>query len=91
MPYLFTEDNIKRFFETCDSIKSQKEKPCKCKSLVLPAYFRFLYCCGVRTGEARLFKTDDVDLTQGCADIINTKGGKSRRLFLSNELTILPN
>jgi len=84
MPYLLSEDNIERLFKTCDRITPQKENPGK--PLVLPAYFRFLYCCGVRTGEARLLKTDDVNLVQGHADIINTKGGKCRRLFLSNEL-----
>lgn len=84
MPYLLNEDKIKKFLETCDRITPQKEDPGK--PLVLPAYFRFLYCCGVRTGEARLLKTDDVNLVQGYTDIINSKGGKCRRLFLSNEL-----
>ncbi|MDD4495666.1 MAG: tyrosine-type recombinase/integrase [Eubacteriales bacterium] len=84
MPHLLSEDEIEKFFGTCDRITPQKENPGK--HLVLPAYFRFLYCCGVRTSEARLLKIDDVNLVQGYADIINTKGGKCRRLFLSNEL-----
>lgn len=84
MPHLLSEDEIEKFFGECDRITPQKENPGK--HLVLPAYFRFLHCCGVRTSEARLLRTDDVNLFQGYADIINTKGGKCRRLFLSNEL-----
>lgn len=84
MPYLLSEEEIKKFFGTCDRITPQKENPGK--HLVLPAYFHFLYCCGVRTGEARLLKADDVNLIQGYGDINNTKGGISRRLFFNNDL-----
>jgi len=84
MPYLLSEDKIEKFFLACDKIKPSKENPCK--PLVLPAYFRFLYCCGVRTGEARLLKMKDVNLSQGFIDIMKTKGGHCRRLFLSHEL-----
>ncbi len=74
MPDLLNEDKIKKFLETCDRITPKKEDPGK--PLVLSAYFRFLYCCGARTSEARLLKTDDVNLVQGYTDIIDTKGGK---------------
>lgn len=84
MPHLLSEDEIKKFFGACDRITPQKENPGK--YLVLPAYFRFLHCCGARTSEARLLRTDDINLFQGYADIVNTKAGKCRRLFLSNDL-----
>jgi integrase/recombinase XerD len=84
MPHLLSKDEIQKFFGACERITPQKKNPGK--DLVLPVYFHFLHCCGVRTSEARLLRTVDVNLFQGYVDIINTKGGKSRRLFLGNDL-----
>ncbi len=84
MPYLFSDDKVKKFFSACDTMRPSKEIPCR--ALVLPAYFRFLYCCGVRTGEARVLRVEDTNLPQGYVDIIKAKGFKSRRLFIKDEL-----
>jgi len=52
MPHFFTRDEIIRFFHACDTLAPRKEN--RVRHLVLPMYFRLLYCCGVRTVEARL-------------------------------------
>ena len=53
---------------------------------MLPALYRFLYCCGVRCGEARKLKCENVHLKEGYVDILDTKSHRDRRLYLSEEL-----
>lgn len=52
----------------------------------MPVLFRFLYCCGVRTCEARLLLVEDVGLEKGYVDILKSKGLKDRRLYLPQDL-----
>lgn len=82
--YLMTENEIRQFFIECDSFvlnhKSQGSPH------ALPALFRFLYCCGVRCGEARKLKCENVHLNFGYVDILQSKAHRDRRLFLSDEL-----
>ena len=87
IPYLFTEDEIGAFFKACDTVVLGKSH--QGRHLVIPVYFRFLYCCGVRTCEARLLKTESVNLKEGYADILKSKGLKDRRLYLPPDLISL--
>jgi len=83
--YLMSDSEIEAFFIACD-----KEMLCRKHSggpYVFPALFRFMYCCGVRCLEARRLKCKDVHLEDGYIDIVQSKGYKDRRLFLSDELT----
>jgi len=83
-PYFFTDDEIDLFFEECDNIKPLKAYPGR--ELVVPALFRVLYCCGLRCKEARILKYKDVHLKDRYFDVIQSKGPKSRRIFISVEL-----
>lgn len=83
-PYFFTPDEVSTFFNYCDSIVKRKESPGR--ELVVPAIFRLLYCCGLRCREARLLLCSNVCLEQRYMDIIQSKGPKSRRIFISTEL-----
>ena len=87
IPHFFTDDEIIRFFNACDTLNSRKEN--LVRHLVLPMYFRLLYCCGVRTGESRLLLRKNVNLHNGYIDIIHSKGPKDRRLFLPEDLRLL--
>ena len=49
--YLLNEDEIKLFFEECDKFVLRHKS--NGRPYVLPALYRFLYCCGVRCREAR--------------------------------------
>ena len=53
---------------------------------VYPALYRFLYCYGARCGEARHLRCENVHLNDGYLDILQSKGHRDRRLFLSDEL-----
>lgn len=83
-PYFFTEGEITAFFTECDGIKADLHL--KGRHLVLPAVFRLLYCCGLRCKEARTLARRNVHLDEGCLDIIQSKGPRSRRVHISKEL-----
>lgn len=84
-PYLFTDDEIKAFFIACDSLSHDYHVPKR--HLVLPAMYRLLYCCGLRCKEARTLKIENVHLAENYIDILQSKGPKSRRLFITQELS----
>lgn len=84
-PYFFTSEEIKHFFGKCDLIKPHPSF--KGRELALPAMLRLLYCCGMRCKEVRTILCDDVHL-EGCfLDVKQSKGPKSRRIYISGELS----
>jgi len=83
-PYFFTEDEITAFFRECDRITDVPHL--KGRHLVLPAIFRLLYCCGLRCKEARTLARENIHLDQGYFDILQSKGPKSRRVYISEGL-----
>lgn len=87
MPHFFTDDEIVRFFNICDTLSPRKEN--LVRHLVLPMYYRLLYCCGVRTCEARLLMRKNVNLDKGYIDIFHSKGLKDRRIFIPIDLRSL--
>lgn len=82
--YLMMETEIQRFFTECDQYVLRYNA--QGRPYVLPALYRFLYCCGVRCAEARKLKCSDVHLEDGYVDILQAKAHRDRRLFLSSEL-----
>lgn len=82
--YLLSENEIQVFFKECDSYVLRHNA--LGRPYVLPAFYRFLYCCGVRCAEARNLKCKDVHLDKGYVDILKSKAHKDRRLFLSDAL-----
>lgn len=87
VPYFFTDQEIYLFFKACDSV--ERHPNYTGRELVLPLLFRFLYCCGVRTLEASSLLYANVHLENGYVDIIQSKGPKSRRIFLGQELIVV--
>lgn len=83
-PYFFTDREIASFFKECDRMPD--EPHLKGRHIMFPAMFRLLYCCGLRCKEARTLARKNVHLTQGYLDILQSKGPKSRRVYISDEL-----
>jgi integrase/recombinase XerD len=83
--YLMSENEIQSFFNNCDSYVLKRNY--LGRPYVLPAIYRLLYCCGVRCGEARKLKCENVHLEESFIDIIQSKAHCDRRLFLSMEIT----
>ncbi len=84
VPHFFTAQEVAAFFMACDNLMPHGAM--HARHLVLPVFFRLLYCCGLRTGEARTLRVEDVDLQNGQIDIIMSKGCRSRRIPLPQDL-----
>lgn len=84
VPHFFTAQELAAFFMACDNLNPHGAM--HARHLVLPVFFRLLYCCGLRTYEARTLRVEDVDLRSGQIDIIDSKGRRSRRLPLPQDL-----
>ncbi len=69
--YLMTNDEIQAFFKECDSYVLRRRL--LGRPYVLPALYRFLYCCGVRCAEARKLKCTDAHLEDGYVDIMPSR------------------
>lgn len=82
--YLMTEAEIQSFFKECDQYVLRYKSTGRI--YVLPAIYRFMYCCGVRSAEVRQLKCQEVHLDKGYIDILWAKAHRDRRLFLSDEL-----
>lgn len=86
IPYILTEDEVRRTAEQFDSLPNKRSKHLPTRSIVFPAMFRTLYGCGLRRDEARLLLRSDVDLDNGLLLIRNAKDGKSRLIPMSDSL-----
>lgn len=84
VPHIFTDQELRAFFAEIDQCAVSPYSPAR--HLVIPVFFRVLYCCGLRLSEARLLKVEDVDLETGKLTIRQSKGNKDRNVMLSEEV-----
>lgn len=90
IPYVFTKDELKRFFRECDSIKvDRNHMSSKAKRATAPIFYRLLYSSGIRTTEARLLRRSDVALEKGVLSIEKTKGYGQHYVALHPSMTAL--
>lgn len=82
-PYIFSDDEISRFFMACDGLKTT---PRSVANHAFPALFRLLYGCGLRLDEALSLECRDVDLEVGRILIREPKNMCDRKLPLSSSL-----
>lgn len=85
MPYIYTVDELTRFFAQTDKCRFCYE--CPYRHLIMPVIFRMIYMCGLRVSEARLLKIADVDLENGILTIHHSKKDNSRLVPMSDLLT----
>jgi integrase len=84
VPYVFSDDELKAFFRSVDSIRPTPKK--WGRDIILPVLFRLMYCCGMRPGEPMRLKSSDVNLTSGDIYIRQAKGSKDRHITMSEDL-----
>ncbi len=75
VPHIFTDQELQAFFAEIDRCPVIPYSPAR--HFVIPVFFRVLYCCGLRSSEARLLKVEDVDLETGKLTIRQSKGNKT--------------
>lgn len=85
-PHIYTDDEIRRYFDAVDSYTTEKNRY---HSIQIPILFRLLYCCGTRIGETLMIRKKDVDLEAGVILLSETKNEKERYIVLSDELLSL--
>lgn len=84
IPYIYTDNELCRFFTETDKCKFVSE--CPYRHLVMPLLFRMIYSCGLRCSEARLLKVSDVDLSNGILSVVDGKNENSRLIPISSDL-----
>ena len=84
VPHIFSPEEIKAFFYGADHFEPHDKAPAR--HLVVPVFYRLLYCCGLRPSEARLILREDVDLAQGVLYIRESKGHKDRLVPVADDL-----
>lgn len=80
-PYLLNTDEIERFFAAAARLHAHS--PWQWQAT---AFFTLMHSCGLRTGEVRALRTEQVDLDLGRVDIIWSKGNRSRRLPVTDQV-----
>jgi integrase len=81
LPYIFTDDELQRFFEATDRFPGYSSSPLP--EYTVPVVFRLLYACGMRPQEVRLLKRADFNFEDGTIYIAETKRYKDRRLAVN--------
>jgi len=84
IPYIYTENELQRFFHQTDQCCYVGE--CPYRHLIMPIFFRMIYACGLRLSEARLLKIEDVDMDSGILSIYHSKKDNSRLVAISDDL-----
>ena len=82
--HIYTDEELKAFFYSVDHCPISSFTPNR--KYVAPVIFRLLYCCGLRSSEARLLKNEDIDLKTGKITIRESKGWKARIVYMSKDL-----
>ncbi len=82
VPHIFTDQELQAFFSQIDQCAVSPYSP-PARHLIIPVIFRLLYCCGLRSSEARLLNVEDVDLENGKLTIRHSKGNKDRSVMMS--------
>ena len=85
IPYIYTQDELSRFFAKTNQCRESGEFPHRHR--IMPVLFRMLYLCGLRVSEARLLKVGDVDLENGILHIQHSKKDNSRLVPMSDALS----
>ncbi|BCT74216.1 integrase [Sinomonas cyclohexanicum] len=81
-PFLLTNSQIERFFTAAADVTA--ESPWQWQAV---AFFTLMHSCGIRTGEARALQRGSVELETGHVTIVESKGRRSRRLPVTDEVT----
>jgi len=84
VPHIFTSRELSEFFKVVDACQVSPFSPGR--HLVIPVFFRLLYCCGLRSSEARMLQVSDVDFKSGLVFIRESKGHKDRIIYLSDDI-----
>ena len=84
IPYIFTQQELKRFFTAIDSYPVAKYNN---RNTVDPVLFRLLYATGLRVSESLNLRVKDVNLEEGILTIRHAKNNKDRLVPVAQSLS----
>lgn len=82
--HIYTDAELKAFFNSVDHCPPSPFSPTR--RYVIPVIFRMLYCCGLRSSEARMLRAEDVDIDTGRITVRESKGWKARIVYMGDDL-----
>lgn len=80
-PYLLAQEEVSRFFDAAAELKTGT--PWQWQAV---AFFALMHSCGLRTGEVRRLTPGDVNLADGFIDVYWSKGNRTRRLPITDQI-----
>lgn len=86
-PYIFSDDELIRFFDTCDARNINFGGPLT--SEIVAVVFRVIYFCGLRPNEGRELRRDDFNQDNNTLFIRHNKAGRERIIPIAEELADL--
>jgi integrase len=89
MPHAFTDEELRNFFDACDNLTGIASPASRSRKITVPVFFRLLYSSGIRTTEARLLHTADIDLERGIINVRLAKGYRQHFIALHDSMTEL--
>jgi integrase len=90
MPYIFTEDEIDRIFQSADTArKPTRARKNKIIHIQIAMILRILYGCGLRVGEAVTLQVSDIDFENGVLILKETKNKKQCLVPMHESLTAI--
>ena len=90
IPHAFSNEEMNAFFAECDRrVLIAPEGEAALNALTISVICRTLYSTGMRTTEARLLKTDDVNFDEGIISIVTTKGNRQHFVALDPTVTAM--
>jgi len=84
IPYIFTDEELEKLFETIDILPATKSEPFL--NEIAPTLFRLTYTCGLRPNESRELLTENINIDTGEILITHTKRNKERIIVMSDEM-----
>jgi len=86
-PYIFTKEEVLRFFNVCDQIKTANLNP-RTGMFFIPVLFRILYATGIRISEAMSLSLNDVNIENNHLKVRDSKNGKERVIPFSESVSL---
>jgi integrase len=91
IPHAFAKTELDNFFRACDEIPCTPKLLEQLRKVTVPVFFRLLYSSGIRAIEARMLKTENVDLRAGILNIKFSKGASEHYVVLHDSMLELMN
>ncbi len=86
VPYIFSKEEISRFFAACDELQPTRNH-LGSRVFMVPCLFRLMYGTGLRVSEVMQLKCGNVDLEEMHLIVLDSKNGKQRLVPISESLT----